>query len=104
MQVGFKAVVALFVAISCVQPVAANEAIDSREFAQLAMQAFVTGYVDAEIQGSCLIQRTAENREYVANEEECRDALVELLSELSKGENLENQIAQVNSFREQYGI
>lgn len=101
---GFKTVVATFIAISCIQSVAANEATERREFSQLATQAFATGYVDAEIRSYCLIQTTADNREYVANEEECRDALDELLSELSEGESLKDQIARIKSFRAQYGI
>lgn len=104
MYIGFKAVVATFVAVTCVQSVAANEAVESREFAQFATQALATGYVDAEIRSSCHIQTMADNREYVANKEECRDALDELLSELSEGESLEDQIAQIKSFRAQYGI
>ena len=107
MQIGFKAVVAMFVATTCVQPVAADNAVGSRVFSQFATQAwqaFATGLVDAEIQRSCFIQTTVENRIHVANEAECREALDELLTALSEGEYLEDQVAQIKNFRAQYGI
>jgi hypothetical protein len=104
MQLGFKAIGAMIIAITCAQPVTANETVDGRELAQVMGQALATGYVDAEIQRSCLIQTTTENRDYVANEAECRESLSELQSVLSEGEGLKDQIDQVKRFRAQYGI
>ncbi|RCW64071.1 hypothetical protein DET61_116112 [Marinobacter nauticus] len=103
MNVGVKALSAA-VALVCALPVSADETVNSRETVQAMLQDFATGYVDAEIQSSCLIQTTTENREYVANEAECRESLIELHSVLSESEGLDNQIDQVKRFRAQYGI
>lgn len=104
MQIGFKAMALMMVALASTQPVTANEAVDVREMPQAIRQALATGIVDAEIQRSCLIQTTAENREYVANEAACRESLNELQAALSEGEGLDDQILQVKRFRMQYGI
>jgi len=104
MKIDFKVVLAMFVALSCAQSVTANETADGRELAKVIGQALATGYVDAEIRRSCLIQITADNREYVANKAECRKSLSELQSMLSEGEGLADQFDQVNRFRAQYGI
>ena len=104
MQVSFKAIALVMASLASIQLVTAGEAINARELTEGIGQAFASGYIDAEIRSSCLIQTTAENREYVANEAECRDALNELLRVLSEGESLNDQIAQVKRFRAQYGI
>ena len=104
MQVRFKAIVLLMVSLATTQLVAAGEAIDGREIAKAMKQGFASGYVNAEIQSSCLIQITTEDREYVANEAECRESLNALESVLSEGEGLADQIDQVKRFRTQYGI
>lgn len=104
MQVSFKAIGAIIIALVCAPPVGAKETVDGRELAQVIGLALATGYVDAEIRRSCLIQITADNRKYVANEAECRKSLSELQSVLSEGEGLADQIDQVNRFRAQYGI
>jgi len=103
MKVVFKELCAA-VALLCVLPVTADETIDGREIAKAMKQGLATGYVDAEIQSSCLIQITPENREYVANEAECRASLSELEKALSEAEGLAYQIDQVNRFRAKYGI
>lgn len=103
MKVMFKALTAS-VALLCVIPVSASETIDGREIAQAMKQGFATGYVDAEIRSSCLIQVTTDDREYVANEAECRESLIELQSVLSEGEDLTDQLDQVRRFRSEYGI
>ncbi|ROQ48622.1 hypothetical protein EDB94_0256 [Marinobacter sp. 3-2] len=94
------AAVALFFALT----VNADETFDGREIAQAMKEGFANGYVDAEIRSSCLIQTTAENREYVANEEGCRESLIKLQGVLSEGGGLADQIDQVKRFRAQYGI
>lgn len=104
MQIGFKAIVAMIVAMTCAHSVTASETVDYGDLAQVMGQAFATGYVDAEIRRSCLIQTTAENREYVANKVECRESLSEVESVLSEGEGLADQNDQVKRFRAQYGI
>lgn len=104
MQIGFKAIVVMMAALASTQSVTANETVDSRELAQVIGQAFATGFVDNEIQRSCLIQATAENREYVANETDCRASLSELENALTEAEGLADQIDQVKRFRTQYGI
>ena len=104
MQIGFKAMALMMIALASTQPVTANEAVDVREMPQAIRQALATGIVDAEIQRSCLIQTMAENREYVANEAECRESLNELQAALSEGEGLDDQILQVKRFRMQYDI
>lgn len=104
MKIDFKVVLAMFVALSCAQSVTANETADGRELAKVIGQALATGYVDAEIRSSCLIQVTTDDREYVANEAECRESLIELQSVLSEGEGRTDQLDQVRRFRSQYGI
>lgn len=104
MQVGFKAFGVIILAVVCAQSVSAKDTVDRRDIAQSMGQAFATGYVDAEIQRSCLIQATADNREYVANKAECRESLSELQSVLSENEGMADQIDQVKRFRTQYGI
>jgi len=102
MKAIIQSVCAVIIALVCVQPVHAD--VDTQEFTFMAVHAFATGYVDLEIRASCLIQTTAENRKYVANETECRESLNELQAVLSDGEGLEDQIAQLTRFRAQYGI
>ena len=104
MQVCFKAIGAIILAVVCAQSVSAKETINRRDIAQVMGQAFATGYVDAEIQRSCLMQVTADNREYVANKAECRESLSELQTVLSKNEGMADQMDQVKRFRTQYGI
>jgi hypothetical protein len=99
----FKALV-VAVAFLCVLPVNAGENIRSREIAQGMIEAFAAGYVDAEIRSSCLIQTTADNREYVVNEIECLESLTELESVLSEIDGQEEQLNQVRRFRSQQGI
>lgn len=104
MQVSFKTIGAIIIALVCSPPVGAKEAVDGRELAQVIGQALATGIVDAEIGRSCLIQITADNREYVANEADCRASLSELENALSEAEGLADQVDQVKRFRMQYGI
>lgn len=104
MQVGFKGFWAIILAVVCAQSVSASETVDRPEIAQVMGRALATGYVDAEIQASCLIQATADNREYVANKAECRESLSELQSLLSENEGMADQIDQVKRFRTKYGI
>lgn len=104
MQIGFKATVLIMAALASTQPVTANDTVDGRELAQVIGQALATGFVDAEIQRSCLIQTTAENREYVANETDCRASLSELENALPEAGGLADQIDEVKRFRTQYGI
>ncbi|WP_138438090.1 hypothetical protein [Marinobacter shengliensis] len=103
MQMVFKAFILMMVALSSAQPVTANENVYSRDMPEDIFQALATGIVDAEIQQRCVIQATAENREYVANETECRTSLGELENALSK-EGWPHQIKQVKRFRAHYGI
>lgn len=103
MKVVFK-VLGATVAFLCILPVNADETFDGREIAQAMKEGFATGYVDAEIRSSCLIQNTADNREHVANEAECRESLIELQRVLSEDQGLDDQIEQVKRFRTQYGI
>lgn len=104
MPVGFKGFGAVILAVVCAQTVSAKETVDRGDIAQVMGQALATGYVDAEIQRSCLIRATADNSEYVANKAECRESLSELQSVLSENEGMADQIDQVKRFRTQYGI
>lgn len=80
------------------------EDVDGGEWIKSVGQGIATGFIDAHIDGSCLIQTANDNREYVANETECRQSLDELEGLISETGGQAGQLDRLLDFREHYGI